>query len=310
MKKPTRCFPVLFACLMWSVVGFAEEKSDGYTELAEAVKLAQQSGRPIFLQVSTTWCGWCKTMDRYLATNEPVKAKLAGKYQHCKIILDKDSRAGVFSTYPSIQAVPHIFILDKNGDLLHSQHTGALEKDGSYDTEKFMKLLMDWGESSAKVEKMRQTYEGELKPAAEPEGLKEGLLCKFHEGKWSKLPDFSKLEPQEKSVVAKVDAHKYNSREFVGVRFSGLVRIEKAGEYHVRLASNDGSRLKLAGKTVVDNDGLHLLKDKYIRIELEEGYYPFEVGYFRNGGNYGLIFSFVSAEDASVPLKYYHVPKK
>ena len=307
MIKLPRILPVLFAFMAFSISGFAEKTSDGYSELAEAIKLARQNDRPIFLQVSTTWCGWCKRMSEYVKTDEAVKGKLADKYQYCKIMHNKESGAGVFSNYPSIPAVPHIFILDQNGGLLHSQYTGSLEKDGSYDPEKFMKLLADWEDYSSEIEKERQTFKQTLQPSEKPKELKDGLVCYFYEGKWSALPKFSELEVQEKSVTTKVCANKYNAHEFVAMRFSGFVQIEKPGLYHIRLSSNDGSRLKLGGETVIDNDGLHPLQNKYSRIELDEGYYPIEVDYFRNGGNYGLIFSFVLAENENLPLKFYHV---
>ena len=308
MIKRPRILPVIFALLVFCLAGFSDEKpSDGCSELAEAIQLARQNDRPIFLQVSTTWCGWCRKMSEYIKTNGAVKEKLSEKYQYCKIMATQESRAGVFSNYPNIPAVPHIFILDQNGDLLHSQYTGSLEKDGSYDPEKFLKLLTDWEDYSSKTEAMRQTFKQTLQPSTKPKESIEGLVCDFYTGKWSKLPEFSKLESPKTSVVTKICANKYNAQEFMAMRFSGFVQIEKPGLYHIRLSSNDGSRLKLGGETVIDNDGLHRLQDKYSRIELAEGYYPIEVDYFRNGGNYGLIFSFVSAEDERLPLKFYHV---
>ena len=48
------------------------------------------------------------------------------------------------SQYPKVDGYPHFFVLDKNGKLLYSQNTGLLEKEKSYDREKFMTFLKKW----------------------------------------------------------------------------------------------------------------------------------------------------------------------
>jgi hypothetical protein len=51
----------------------------------------------------------------------------------------------VLSKYPKIPGYPHLFVLDKNGKLIHSQDTSELE-DGrkSYNLEKFTAFLKEW----------------------------------------------------------------------------------------------------------------------------------------------------------------------
>ena len=300
----------IIALTFVSTLSFAEKSSDGHTELATAIKRAQLSDRPIFLQVSTTWCGWCKRLDKYLDSNLKVKSKLSEKYEFCKIKFTNESKAGVFQTLPRIPAFPHIFILDKDGGFIHSQYTGSLELKSSYDEGKFMKLLKDWEDCSLKMEKNRVVVSTKVSPTIKPKNLQDGIVCRYYEGHWKNVAGFKNAPVKTTEVVPQISTSKYSNQEFIGTNFKGYVYIKQAGTYHIRLSSNDGSRLKLSGKTVIDNDGLHTMVDKYISLQLTEGYYPIEVDYFRNGGKFGLIFTFQNSDKSASPVKLYHLKKR
>lgn len=46
--------------------------------------------------------------------------------------------------FPKVAAFPHYFVLDSNGEFLHSQGTGELEEDPSYDEKVFAEFLDEW----------------------------------------------------------------------------------------------------------------------------------------------------------------------
>ena len=48
------------------------------------------------------------------------------------------------SAYPGIKGYPHLFVLDADGKLLHSQFTGELEKGKGYDRAKFFDFMKAW----------------------------------------------------------------------------------------------------------------------------------------------------------------------
>ncbi|MEY3053190.1 MAG: hypothetical protein RLY31_2975 [Bacteroidota bacterium] len=64
----------------------------------------------------------------------------------------------------------------------------------------------------------------------------------------------------------------------------GYFKIPKRNNYVFRLVSDDGSRLYVNGKLVVDNDGLHGDEAKDGEAALEEGYHPFRMEFFQGGG--------------------------
>ena len=66
--------------------------------------------------------------------------------------------------------------------------------------------------------------------------------------------------------------------------FEGELEIKEAGDFKFRLGSDDGSRLFINGKELIDNDGMHAVKYKEESIELEPGMAQVRVEYFDSGG--------------------------
>lgn len=64
----------------------------------------------------------------------------------------------------------------------------------------------------------------------------------------------------------------------------GWVRVDEAGVHAFELASDDGSVLTVAGRTVVDNDGAHGTVAVRGAIDLEAGLHPISVRFFQDYG--------------------------
>ncbi|RMD69274.1 MAG: DUF1080 domain-containing protein, partial [Bacteroidetes bacterium] len=64
----------------------------------------------------------------------------------------------------------------------------------------------------------------------------------------------------------------------------GYLRIPKDNNYVFRLVSDDGSRLYIDGKLVIDHDGLHGADPRDGEIALAEGVHPLKVEYFQGRG--------------------------
>jgi hypothetical protein len=62
-----------------------------------------------------------------------------------KINFSKENENEKFlSKYPKIPGYPHLFVLEKDGKLLHSQFTADLEEGQSYYLQKFTDFLKKW----------------------------------------------------------------------------------------------------------------------------------------------------------------------
>jgi hypothetical protein len=72
--------------------------------------------------------------------------------------------------------------------------------------------------------------------------------------------------------------------EHFGLELRSFVKITAPGKYRFYTYSDDGSRLFVNGREVVDNDGDHGAEEKYGDVELQPGFAEVKVLYYNNGG--------------------------
>ena len=95
------------------------------------------------------------------------------------------------------------------------------------------------------------------------------------------------------------------------VRWTGLLRVPKEGTYTLFTESDDGSRLWIDGKQVVDNGGLHGMEEKNGTVTLKAGDHEIKVDLFENEGEVGLKVSWQAdglAKQIIPAGAYFHKP--
>jgi hypothetical protein len=75
------------------------------------------------------------------------------------------------------------------------------------------------------------------------------------------------------------------------VRWTGVLRVPTAGKYTIYAESDDGSRVFVESKLVVDNGGLHVMEEKSGEMELKAGDHELRVEFFENTGGAGFKLS-------------------
>lgn len=128
------------------------------------------------------------------------------------------------------------------------------------------------------------------KDSAEPV-VAEGLRFEYFEGGFKTLPDFSKLKPKASGVVSRLSLKLPGiklKKDGFAIRFTGDLKILKNGKHRFWLKSDDGSRLIIDGKTLIDHDGIHAASEKHAEMMLKPGLHRFEVQYFEGGGQEAL----------------------
>jgi putative heme-binding domain-containing protein len=80
-------------------------------------------------------------------------------------------------------------------------------------------------------------------------------------------------------------------RDRFALRFTGSIHVPKDGAWTFYTSSDDGSRLYLDGRLVVDNDGWHGMTEKSGTVDLKAGLHSIAVTYFDQGGDDGLVVS-------------------
>lgn len=137
----------------------------------------------------------------------------------------------------------------------------------------------------------------ELPPGLEPEpvtgGLSQsGILVDFFKQNPGNATaaTFAKMKPTASGIVPQIvmNVPQKTTSDGFGLRFTGNVLAPKSGKYTFFTNSDDGSRLYIGKKLVVNNDGLHGPVEKSGTIELAAGPHPIVVTYFDNGGGDGL----------------------
>jgi len=69
--------------------------------------------------------------------------------------------------------------------------------------------------------------------------------------------------------------------EWFAIRYAGAFRISVAGEYAFRISSDDGAKVTIDGKLVVDNDGQHPPKEARGKVQLAAGDHRMVLEYFQ-----------------------------
>jgi len=74
------------------------------------------------------------------------------------------------------------------------------------------------------------------------------------------------------------------------VRWTSTMKVNTAGTYRFFASSDDGSKVVIDGRTVVNNDGLHGLRRKEGSAKLSRGNRLIKIYFFEKGGHAGMYF--------------------
>lgn len=114
-------------------------------DIKMAVAEAKRTNRRVMLDVGGEWCGWCHVLDRYFAEHADLRAMRDEHYVWLKVNFSPQNRnEAVLSRYPTIPGYPHLFVLEQDGKLLHSQGTAQLEEGASYNRDRMAAFLLKW----------------------------------------------------------------------------------------------------------------------------------------------------------------------
>lgn len=128
-----------------------DPKRDAQQDVATAAALAKAHNKRVLVDVGGEWCVWCHILDRFVAANPDVAAIRDANYVWLKVNWSPDNKnEALLSRWPKIGGYPHLFVLDSDGKLVHSQETGSLESGRDYDKAKFLAFLRAWAPPRAR----------------------------------------------------------------------------------------------------------------------------------------------------------------
>jgi hypothetical protein len=137
-------------------------------------------------------------------------------------------------------------------------------------------------------------------PVTKPKNLKSGgLSYSYFEGEWDSLPDFKRLKRIKSGIADKsFNFSKLPAKNNFALLFEGMLEIKEEGYYLLGVASDDGGKLYLKDKLIINNDGLHDAENPHsFLIPLKKGFYPVRLEYFQKGGGSDLKLKYVVPGD-------------
>ena len=118
-----------------------------------------------------------------------------------------------------------------------------------------------------------------------------GLLVKYYQGTWTKLPAFSTLTPLSSATVASPTFASTTGNiltsglaDNMGAVFTGYVDVPTEGFYRFYLTSDEGSRLYIDNVLLTDNDNVHTSREYSNDIRMNAGVHSIKLEYFEGTG--------------------------
>jgi thiol:disulfide interchange protein len=122
-----------------------DPKRDAAADIQTAIKEAQRTGKRVLLDVGGDWCPYCRQMDQFFQKHPDILQLRDQNFITVAVFYSsEDKNEKVLARYSKVLGVPHFYVLDKDGTLLHSQHVLELRARGAYDPGKMIEFLTKW----------------------------------------------------------------------------------------------------------------------------------------------------------------------
>lgn len=131
------------------------------------------------------------------------------------------------------------------------------------------------------------------------------LRFKYYEGSFQALPNFDAIAPALSGTLdgSSIDLKRRRRDDNFGFVFEGSLNVPKSGDYTFYLDTDDGSRLTIAGKRILEKAGSGGQgMQQQAAIHLPAGRNTFRIDYFQGGGPFGLNFAWSGPSFPRRPL--------
>lgn len=120
---------------------------DVFADLDSALGKASDENKLLLIEPGGDWCIWCHRLDAFIESNDEVKERFFDVFVLLKVNVSEENMNEEFiSQLPEIEAYPHFFIVDQDGQIVGEKNTGKLEVGESYSRSKFISFIHTWEE--------------------------------------------------------------------------------------------------------------------------------------------------------------------
>ena len=121
--------------------------------------------------------------------------------------------------------------------------------------------------------------------------VKQGLSYDYFERLFVTTDDLDITKPISSGTTDQFSIKNAQKATYFGFRFWGYIKVPKEAIYDFFLKSNDGSRLLIDNRELIENDANHAAVEEPGRVALKAGLHKIEVKYMQCGGGKVLVVS-------------------
>jgi thioredoxin-related protein len=125
-----------------------DAKRNAAADINAAIAEAKRTRKRIILYIGGPWCPYCDQLEEMFRKNSDLRTLRDTHFITVPIYIGSDNNnARTLASYTPIIGIPHFFVLENNGTLLHSQHMLELRANGEYNPSKMQEFLTRWANS-------------------------------------------------------------------------------------------------------------------------------------------------------------------
>jgi hexosaminidase len=131
-------------------------------------------------------------------------------------------------------------------------------------------------------------YQKQSLAEAEKASTTIGLTCTWYKKSFKNTTYIAQAKADGSATVPGIMVPKEAEAPSFALQYRGYIDAPEDGIYSFYLTSDDGAVLRIAGREVVNNDGMHAPKEKNGQVALKKGLHKFEIDFVEGGGGYTL----------------------
>jgi thiol:disulfide interchange protein len=116
-------------------------------DVQAALVKAKKEKKNVLLQIGGNWCVWCYRLNSFVKTDSSIKKLVDANYVVYHLNYSKENKNLDYLAklgYPQRFGFPVLVVLDADGNRLHTQDSGLLEKGNGYDADKVKGFFKNW----------------------------------------------------------------------------------------------------------------------------------------------------------------------
>jgi thiol:disulfide interchange protein len=118
---------------------------DAVADIRAAIAEARRTQKRVLLYIGGSWCMYCYQMDQLFQKNPDLLQLRDSNFITVDVYYGAgENNVRALSPYTKVLGVPHFFVLESDGNLLHSQHVLELRAGGAYSPAKFQEFFQRW----------------------------------------------------------------------------------------------------------------------------------------------------------------------